>query len=62
MASPFPGMDPSGGDVLSQVYRRAAYARRLDYTTPVPPLPLRPAMQQWVTAHLPQPRGARDYA
>jgi hypothetical protein len=40
------------GEVLAQVYRRAAYARRIDYTSPVPPPPLRPEMQRWLTAHL----------
>src|SRR5215475_558637 len=39
------------GEVLAQVYQRAAYARRLDYTLSVPPPPLRPAMQRWLTAH-----------
>jgi hypothetical protein len=40
------------GEVLAQVYQRAAYTRRLDYTLPVPPPPLRPAMQRWLAAHL----------
>jgi hypothetical protein len=39
-------------EVLEQVYRRAAYARRIDYALPVPPPPLRPAMQSWLAAHL----------
>lgn len=54
---PDPDVPLTLGDVLTQVYRRAAYARRIDYTTPVPPPPLRPAMQQWVTAHLQQHQG-----
>jgi hypothetical protein len=40
------------GEVLAQVYQRAAYARRIDYALPVPPPPLRPAMQRWLAAHL----------
>lgn len=40
------------GEVLAQVYQRAAYARRIDYTLPVPPPPLRPTMQRWLAAHL----------
>jgi hypothetical protein len=40
------------GEVLAQVYQRAAYARRIDYTSPVPPPPLRPAMQHWLATHL----------
>jgi len=40
------------GGVLAQVYQRAAYARRIDYTLPVPPPPLRSAMQRWVAVHL----------
>ena len=44
------------GEVLTQVYRRAAYARRIDYTLPVPPPPLRPAMQRWLTTHLAPPQ------
>jgi hypothetical protein len=46
------------GEAVAQVYQRAAYARRIDYTSPVPPPPLRPAMQQWLTAHLPQYHGS----
>ena len=42
------------GEVLTNVYRRAAYARRIDYTSPVPPPPLRPAMQPWLAEHLAQ--------
>jgi Protein of unknown function (DUF4058) len=44
------------GKVVTQVYQRAAYARRIDYTAPVPPPPLRPVMQQWLAAYLAQPR------
>jgi uncharacterized protein DUF4058 len=40
------------GEVLAQVYQRAAYTRRIDYALPVPPPPLRPAMQRWLAAHL----------
>jgi Protein of unknown function (DUF4058) len=40
------------GEVVAQVYQRAAYARRIDYALPVPPPPLRPAMQRWLAAHL----------
>jgi Protein of unknown function (DUF4058) len=35
------------GEVLAQVYQQAAYARWIDYALPVPPPPLRPAMQCW---------------
>jgi hypothetical protein len=48
------------GEVLAQVYQRAAYARRLDYTVPVPPPPLRPAMQHWLAAHLALPQAPTD--
>jgi hypothetical protein len=44
------------GEVLAQVYQRAAYARRIDYTMPVPPPPLRPAMQHWLAAGLARPQ------
>lgn len=40
------------GEVFTNVYRRAAYDRRIDYTSPVPPPPLRPMMQAWLAAHL----------
>lgn len=36
------------GDVLENIYARAAYARRVDYTQPVPPPTLRPVMQHWL--------------
>ena len=39
------------GAVLTNVYQRAAYARRIDYTLPVPPPPLRPVMQHWLAEH-----------
>lgn len=42
------------GEVLANVYRRAAYARRIDYTLPVPPPPLRLEMQRWWAEHLVQ--------
>jgi hypothetical protein len=38
--------------VIQQVYERAAYERRLDYTKPVPPPPLRPAMEKWLSERL----------
>lgn len=31
--------------ILRNIYQRAVYERRIDYTAPVPPPPLRPAMQ-----------------
>jgi hypothetical protein len=31
--------------ILRNIYQRAVYERRIDYKTPVPPPPLRPAMQ-----------------
>ncbi len=37
------------GEVLTNVYHRAAYDRRSDYAAPVPPPPLRSAMQDWLT-------------
>jgi uncharacterized protein DUF4058 len=40
------------GEALAQVYRRAAYARRIDYALLVQPPPLRAAMQRWLAAHL----------
>jgi hypothetical protein len=45
-------MPVSLGEVLAQVYERAAYPRRLDDTLPVPPPPLRSAMQRGLAAHL----------
>jgi hypothetical protein len=51
---PDPDVPLSLGEVVTQVYQRAAYARRIDYTAPVPPPPLRPVMQQWLAAHLAQ--------
>lgn len=39
-------------EVMQQVYKRAAYARRLDYTQPVPPPPLRPAMEKWLVERM----------
>ena len=38
--------------VIQQVYERAAYERRLDYSKPVPPPPLRPAMEKWLSERL----------
>ena len=48
------------GEVLAQVYQRAAYARRIDYALPVPPPPLRAAMQRWLAAHLAPPPASTD--
>lgn len=39
-------------EVLTNVYRRAAYTRRIDYTLPVPSPTLRPVMQRWLAEHL----------
>jgi hypothetical protein len=47
-------------EALAQVYQGSAYARRLDYTLPVPPPPLRPAMQHWLAAHLALPQAPTD--
>lgn len=33
---------------LGEIYLRARYAERINYHAPVPPPPLRPAMQQWL--------------
>ncbi len=38
--------------VMQQVYERAAYSRRLDYTEPVPPPRVRPAMNSWLAERL----------
>jgi hypothetical protein len=35
------------GKIFRSVYARAAYARRIDYSQPVPPPKLRPAMEEW---------------
>jgi hypothetical protein len=48
------------GEVLAQVSQRAVYARRIDYTLPVPPPPLRPAMRRWLAAHLALPQAPTD--
>lgn len=58
MSSPFPGMDPYlEAPEIWRGFHRAAYARRIDYTLPVPPPPLRPAMQRWLAVHLaPSPK------
>jgi hypothetical protein len=37
--------------VVRTIYEHAAYERRINYRQPVPPA-LRPAMVQWVQAHL----------
>jgi hypothetical protein len=39
-------------DVMANVYERSAYGRRLDYSQPVPPPPLRLEMEDWLTEHL----------
>ncbi len=36
------------GEVMPQIYRRAAYARRIDYSQPVPPPKLRPEIAAWL--------------
>ena len=51
---PDPDVPLALGEVLANVYQRAAYARRIDYTLPVPPPPLRPEMQRWWVEHLVQ--------
>jgi hypothetical protein len=51
---PDPGVPLHLSEVLTDVYRRAAYARRIAYTSPVPPPPLRPGMQRWLAEHLAQ--------
>ncbi len=54
-ALPFPLLYPDSDVVLEMqqlmenIYQRAAYARRIDYTQPMPPPPLRPAMLDWWT-------------
>jgi hypothetical protein len=41
--------------ILQNIYARAVYARRIDYTRPVPPPKLRPAIQAWMeTTHIAQ--------
>ena len=40
MPSPFPP--------LANIYTRAAYARRIDYSRPAPSPKLRPSMQVWL--------------
>ncbi|MFN8486856.1 MAG: DUF4058 family protein [Caldilineaceae bacterium] len=44
------------GAVVRDVYERGAYARRIDYTQPVPPPELTPEQQAWVTELLAQYR------
>jgi hypothetical protein len=39
--------------IVQNIYTRAVYARRIDYTQPVPPPKLRPAMQTWLATQLP---------
>jgi hypothetical protein len=41
------------GYILKHIYTRVVYARRIDYTEPVPPPNLRPAMQEWLAKQLP---------
>jgi hypothetical protein len=55
---PDPDVPLQLGEVLANVYRRAAYARRIAYTSPVPLPPLRPAMQHWLATLLPHPPSA----
>lgn len=35
------------GEVIAEIYRRAVYGRRIDYTQPIPPPALRPEMGEW---------------
>lgn len=44
------------GEILTQAYQQGAYARRIDYTLPIPPPPLRPAMQHWLAAYFVPPQ------
>ena len=39
--------------ILKNIYTRAVYARRIDYSEPVPPPKLRPAMQTWLATQAP---------
>ena len=49
---PDPDVPLDLGDALSNVYARAVYARRIDYSQPVPPPELRPAMAAWLAARI----------
>ena len=51
LLSPDPDVPLYLSEVLTNVYQRAAYARRIDYTLPVPPPALRPVMQRWLAEH-----------
>lgn len=52
---PDPDVTLPMGSVLQRIYERAAYARRIDYSHPIPPPPLRQAMAAWHTARQPTP-------
>jgi hypothetical protein len=48
LLSPDPDVPLDMGFILQNIYTRAVYARRIDYTTPIPLPKLRPAMQTWM--------------
>lgn len=47
---PDPDVPLDLGVTINNVYTRAAYDRRIDYTRPVPPPELRPAMAAWLAS------------
>lgn len=48
LRDPDPDASLNLGEILQFIYPRAGYGWRLDYTRPVPPPELRPAMQEWM--------------
>lgn len=50
---PDPDVPLDMDSILKNIYSRAVYARRIDYTAPVPPPKLRRQMQAWLAQQLP---------
>jgi hypothetical protein len=51
LLEPDPDVPLDMAQIVSNIYTRAVYARRIDYTEPVPPPKLRPSMAAWWTEH-----------
>jgi hypothetical protein len=48
LREPDPNVSLDLNEILQVVYPRARYGSRLDYTSPIPPPELRPAMAEWI--------------
>lgn len=62
LSAPDPDVPLDLGAALRALYARSGYDWRIDYSHPVPPPDLRPAMREWVTTLLAERQAQRKQA